>query len=111
MILHGLAAIRPPVCIKEFLRACRSYPWKKAAQPKVMRWSAFSGNGSENTLRQVVALLIEKLVECVVEDDAGELEIFREEMKAVCNALAPDLPPEDLLVLAGSATGVLEKYN
>jgi len=74
-----------------------------------MRWSG--GNGSENTLRQVASLLIEKLGECAVEDDPGALETFREEMRAVRAALTPALPPENVLVLAGSATEVLQTYN
>lgn len=74
-----------------------------------MRWSG--GNGTESTLRQVAVLLLEKLGECAVEDDPAALESFREDMSAVCDALTPDLPPENVLVLAGSATEVLETYN
>jgi GGDEF domain-containing protein len=76
-----------------------------------MRWSTLSGNGTENTLRQVAALLLAKIGESVVQDDPGALNTFRGEMSAVCKALTPDLPPENLLVLAGSATEVLETYN
>jgi hypothetical protein len=71
----------------------------------------WSNHDNENTLRQVVELLIEKLGQCAVEADPGELETFREEMSAVSGALPPDLPPKNLLVIAGSAAEVLEKYN
>jgi len=109
-VTQGLVA-RParPVSVKEFLRARRSYSREDSGTVNVMRWSG--GNGSENTLRQVASLLIGRLGECAVEADPGALQTFREEMSTVREALTPDLPPENVLVLAGSATEILETYN
>ncbi len=65
----------------------------------------------EVTLRQAVALLVEKIGDCAVEDDPEELDNFRREISGVHVALTPDLPAENLLVLAGSAAETLEAYN
>ena len=70
-----------------------------------------NGNEREGAALQVAALLVEKLGDCAVEADKQELEIFRREMKAVHDAMTPDVPPENLLILAGSATQSLEAYN
>jgi len=70
-----------------------------------------NGNDAESTLRQAVALLITKLGESAVEEDPADLEEFRMEVSAVHDALTPALPPENLLILAGSAIGALETYN
>jgi GGDEF domain-containing protein len=67
--------------------------------------------GRTNVTLQVAALLIEKLGECAVEGDPRELENFRGEMRAVRDAITPNLQPEKLLILAGSATQALETYN
>ena len=69
------------------------------------------GNDRENVALQVAALLIEKLGEHAVEGDTQELENFRREMSAVHIAMVQDPPPEDLLILAGSATQALATYN
>jgi GGDEF domain-containing protein len=68
-------------------------------------------NDVEDTSRQVVALLIEKLGKCAVEGDPQELDDFRREIRARLDMLTPDLPSEDLLILAGSVTQSLETYN
>ena len=70
-----------------------------------------NNTGGESTLRKVAALLFEKLGEYAVTGDSEEFEAFRTEMRAIHDALTPDLPPENLLILAGSATQGLETYN
>ena len=70
-----------------------------------------NGNERESAALQVAALLVEKLGDCAVEDDKQELESFRAEMRVVHDAMTPDLPPENLLILAGSAMQALETYN
>jgi GGDEF domain-containing protein len=68
-------------------------------------------DAGEGALRQVVALLIEKLGKCAVEDDPRELETFRKKIGEDHEKLTPDLSSEDLLILAGSVTQSLESYN
>jgi GGDEF domain-containing protein len=70
-----------------------------------------SGNACENTPRQAVALLVEKLGECAVEDDPKECENFRREMRSTCEALSRDTPDENIMILAKSAAQSLETYN
>src|SRR5580658_5681980 len=70
-----------------------------------------NSNGTETTLRKVVALLIGTVGECAVESDRRELENFRNEMRATLEALTTDLPGENMMVLAGSAAQGLETYN
>ena len=72
----------------------------------------YLGNtGTETTLRQAVSLVIEKLGEYAVEGDVREANAFRNEMRAICEVLTPDLPPNNMLVLVESATQSLENYN
>jgi GGDEF domain-containing protein len=70
-----------------------------------------NGTSLEISLRQAVALLVGKIGECAVEDDPEELDNFRGEISGVRDALTPDLPAENLLILAGSAVETLEAYN
>ena len=70
-----------------------------------------NGTSLEVSLRQAVALLIEKIADCAVADDPKELDNFRRELIGVRDALTPDLPGENLLILAGSAVETLEVYN
>ncbi|HWF08062.1 MAG TPA: GGDEF domain-containing protein [Bryobacteraceae bacterium] len=67
--------------------------------------------GSEASLRQAVALLIEKLADCpAVEGDLLAPETFRNQIQAVREGLTPDLPAENVLVLARSAANAQEIY-
>ena len=70
-----------------------------------------NGTSLEISLRQAVALLVRKIGECAVEDEPDELDNFRREISGVHDALTPDLPAENLLILAGSAAETLEAYN
>jgi GGDEF domain-containing protein len=66
----------------------------------------------EDTLRQAVAMLIEKLgAFAVLEDDPQQSEAFRKEILGIHEALTSDLPPENVLVLARSATRALDTWN
>src|ERR1700722_6986260 len=84
-------------------------PGRKMPMVSLKRY--LNNTGGESTLRQAAALLLEKLGEYAVVGDSGEFETFPTETKAIQDALTPDLPPENLLVLAGSATQGLETYN
>jgi GGDEF domain-containing protein len=64
-----------------------------------------------NAIRQAVGLLIEKLGQYAVVQDPGECTEFRREIEGIGEALTPDLPPENVLTLAGSAGQALEAYN
>jgi GGDEF domain-containing protein len=70
-----------------------------------------NGTSLEISLRQAVALLVEKIGDCAVVDDPEELDNFRREIRDVHDALTPDLPGENLLILARSAAETLEAYN
>jgi GGDEF domain-containing protein len=72
----------------------------------------FLESGGESSLREAVALLTGKLGDCVVmEGDQQPLEDFRKEIRAVQEALTPDLPAENVLVLARSVAESQETYN
>ena len=68
-------------------------------------------SGNENTLWQAFTPIIEKLGESAVECDPQELVSLRKEINAIHEALTPDLPDENALVLAKAATQALEAYN
>ncbi|MEP6715243.1 MAG: GGDEF domain-containing protein [Terriglobia bacterium] len=58
-----------------------------------------------------MALLFRRLGETAVRGDPQELEDFQVEMMRIHDRLTPDLPQEDILILAGSATHASETYN
>jgi GGDEF domain-containing protein len=68
-------------------------------------------NGLEEAPQQALPLVIEKLGECAVECDPEELRTFQSQMSEISDALIPDLPPKNMLVLAESAMQALEDYN
>jgi GGDEF domain-containing protein len=68
-------------------------------------------SGNENTLWESFAPIIEKLGQSAVECDPQELASLRTEIGAIHEALTPDLPDENALVLAKSAVQALEVYN
>lgn len=67
--------------------------------------------GSEETLRQVISLLVDKLGESAVDAEPDESSDFRMDIRAIREALTLDLPQENLLILVQSATQALETYN
>jgi len=68
-------------------------------------------NTAEETLRQLVALFVKKIGESAVAVDPHELASFRNEIKGLHEALTPQLPIENMLIVTGSATQALETYN
>jgi GGDEF domain-containing protein len=70
-----------------------------------------NGTSLEISLRRAVALLVEKIGDCAVEDNPEELDNFRREIRGVHDALTPNLPADNLAILAGSAAETLETYN
>jgi GGDEF domain-containing protein len=70
-----------------------------------------NGTSLEISLRQAVALLVEKIGDSAVEDDPEELDNFRGEISGVRDALTHYPPAENLLILARSAAETLEAYN
>jgi len=59
----------------------------------------------------MVALFVKKIGESAVAVDPHERESFRNEMTALHEALTPQLPMENMLIVTGSATQALETYN
>ncbi len=58
-----------------------------------------------------LALILERLSDCVVDWDPNETETFREEMGTITGGLAPVLPQKEMLVIAEAALEALENYN
>jgi diguanylate cyclase (GGDEF)-like protein len=71
----------------------------------------FNQTAAEAALRQVVALLIEKIGESAVEGNKEELAAFRDEIKQFGDGFSPDTKPENLLTVAGMAAQALTAYN
>src|SRR5450432_3518160 len=70
-----------------------------------------NSNDSDDTLRQTIALLVEKFGTCAVEADTHELETFRSDIKGIHEALTTDLPHESIVTQVESANHTLETYN
>jgi GGDEF domain-containing protein len=72
----------------------------------------FLETASDEPLRLAVALLIEKLADCAaLEGDAQALDDFRAEILGIREGVTPDLPTENVLVLAQAAARAQETYN
>ena len=71
----------------------------------------FNQTPAEAALRQVAALLIEKIGESAVEGDAQELATFKAEIGRIGDGFGPDTKAENLLAAAELATKALTAYN
>lgn len=74
----------------------------------------FLDSGSDAPLREAISLLVDKLADVsVVESDAFSQkdDPFRQEMQKIREALRPDLPAENVLVLAQSAAAAQDTFN
>jgi GGDEF domain-containing protein len=70
-----------------------------------------SANAEETRLRQVVSLLICNIGSSAVRCDLAEFESFTTDIERMRNRLAPDLAPDNLMVIAEAATQALTTYN
>ena len=68
-------------------------------------------NDSQATLRDVVSSLIEKLGTSAVAVDQLEYAAFSADIERIRESLTASLAPEAVMVVAGSATQALERYN
>lgn len=58
-----------------------------------------------------LALVLERLGDCVVDWDPDETENFRDELGTITGGLAPELPHKEMLVVAEAAMQAVENYN
>jgi diguanylate cyclase (GGDEF)-like protein len=77
----------------------------------VSRREYLNRNDSQATLRDFVSSLIEKMGASAVAVDRLEYAAFVAEIERIREGLAAGLAPEALMVVAGSATQALERYN
>jgi GGDEF domain-containing protein len=70
-----------------------------------------NGEAEETTLRQTVALLVERFGASAVESDPADLKSFREDLTGIHDALTRDLPSRNVLTLAESVAQRVESYN
>ena len=70
-----------------------------------------NGTSEETPLRQIISSLIAKIGSSAVEGDHADCMAFREHIRQMGDGLAPDLPPDNLMVLAGGAVQALTVYN
>lgn len=69
------------------------------------------GSADEQTLLQVIQLLLQGLVQHAIEGDADDSAAFRASIQSLIDSLTGDLQAPELLVQAGAALHTLEDYN
>jgi diguanylate cyclase (GGDEF)-like protein len=70
-----------------------------------------SSSGEDSPLRLVVSLLIARMGSTAVEADPADLAAFLHDIRRIGDGLAPDLPPENLMIVAEAAAQALAEYN
>lgn len=66
---------------------------------------------TESAYRRIIGLFLQGIALHAVEGDRGDYERFKEDIAKLEQALTPETPMAELLVLVGSAVHAMEDYN
>lgn len=68
-------------------------------------------SSSDETLRQVLTLLVQAIELHTVEGDEVDYQHFRNSFKTALKGFGPDCPPDQLLIMSGAVSTALREYK